>query len=105
MAEDCLNESRFVAIETRLKTIEEKQVREDTFRTEFYNYQRDQIEHDVRIDERMKSIDDKLITLVSWQEEQKSKPIKRWDGLIDKILWFVIGSVLAYLATKAGLQP
>lgn len=98
-----MSESRFVAIETRLSAVEKKQEREDTFRTEFYSYQRAQIEHDARVDEKMKSMDEKLDTLVSWQETQKEKPTKRWDELINKILWFVVGGVLAFIAAKVGL--
>lgn len=31
------------------------------------------------------------------------KPGKRWDGVVDKVLFTVIGAVLAYLLAKGGL--
>ena len=31
------------------------------------------------------------------------KPAKRWDGLVDKLLWSVAGAVLAFLLAKIGL--
>ena len=35
--------------------------------------------------------------------ELKSKPAKRWEGIVDKILFGIVGAVLAYLLTQAGL--
>ncbi len=32
-----------------------------------------------------------------------SKPGKRWDSLIDKIIWAVAGAVLAFVLAKLGL--
>ena len=31
------------------------------------------------------------------------KPAKRWDGLIDKLVWGAAGAVLAWLLTQVGL--
>lgn len=31
------------------------------------------------------------------------KPAKRWEGLVDKLLWGVAGAVLAFLLAKIGL--
>lgn len=33
----------------------------------------------------------------------ESKPGKRWEGLVDKLLWGVAGAVLAFLLAKIGL--
>lgn len=33
----------------------------------------------------------------------ESKPAKRWDSLVDKLLWGVAGAVLAFLLAKIGL--
>lgn len=33
----------------------------------------------------------------------ESKPGKRWDGLVDKLIWGVAGAVLAFLLAKFGL--
>ncbi len=32
-----------------------------------------------------------------------SKPGKRWDSLMDKIIWAVAGAVLAFILAKIGL--
>lgn len=31
------------------------------------------------------------------------KPAKRWDGVVDKIIYAVVGAVVAYLLAKGGL--
>lgn len=31
------------------------------------------------------------------------KPAKRWDGVVDKIIFAVVGAVVAYLLAKGGL--
>ena len=31
------------------------------------------------------------------------KPAKRWDGLVDKLIWGVAGAVLAFLLARIGL--
>lgn len=33
----------------------------------------------------------------------ESKPGKRWDGLVDKLIWGVAGAVLAFLLARIGL--
>lgn len=31
------------------------------------------------------------------------KPIKRWEGIVDKILFTIVGIVLAYIFSKIGM--
>ena len=33
----------------------------------------------------------------------ESKPAKRWDSLVDKLIWGVAGAVLAFLLARFGL--
>lgn len=51
----------------------------------------------------LESMDEKLDKMVEWQEAQKSKPSKRWDGLVDKAIWAVAAAVIAFLLAKIGL--
>lgn len=32
------------------------------------------------------------------------KPAKKWDGLMDKILWALLGGLIAYAMASLGLQ-
>jgi hypothetical protein len=31
------------------------------------------------------------------------KPAKRWDGLVDKLVWGIVGSVLAFMLAQIGI--
>ena len=33
----------------------------------------------------------------------KEKPAKRWDSLVEKVLWGIVGAVLTFLLAKGGL--
>ena len=33
----------------------------------------------------------------------EKKPAKRWEGIVDKLIWGVVGAVLALLLAKIGL--
>jgi predicted nucleic acid-binding Zn-ribbon protein len=35
-------------------------------------------------------------------QEIKEKPSKRWDGLVEKIIFTVVGAVVAYVLVKIG---
>lgn len=36
-------------------------------------------------------------------KELKEKPAKRWEDLIGKIIWGIVGAVLTFLLAKGGL--
>ena len=41
--------------------------------------------------------------LESKVDELESKPAKLWDNLVEKLIWGVVGAVLAFLLAKFGL--
>ena len=53
--------------------------------------------------EQMKTMNSSVLTLTTEVEELRDKPGKRWDSLIDKIIWAVAGAVLTYVLAKMGL--
>lgn len=54
--------------------------------------------------EQMKNMNASVSTLTGEVEQLKEKPRKRWDGLVDKITWFVASAILGFiLATKIGI--
>ena len=53
--------------------------------------------------EQLKTMNKSVTTLTSEVEEMKEKPAKRWDALVEKILWGVVGAVLAFFLAKIGL--
>jgi len=53
--------------------------------------------------EQVKQINTNVSTLKVEVKELKEKPAKRWDSLIDKIVWAVAGGIVAYFLTQIGL--
>ena len=87
-------------LEQRVTKLEESQSEEYQFRTKFYEDQRARIKHDAEIDKTLKSVNEKLDKLISWQSEQINKPIKRFDSIIDKILLVSVGGIVGYFVTS-----
>lgn len=50
-----------------------------------------------------KAIDDKLDDLTEMVKELSGKAGKRWESLVDKALWLVIGGAISYLLLQAGV--
>ena len=53
--------------------------------------------------EQLKSMNASVSHLTNEVEEMKEKPAKRWDSLVDKIIWGVAGAVVAYVLARIGL--
>lgn len=100
---DCIGKAAAVKLEARIETLERWQVESRKFHSAFYDWQRDQIARDARLDEKLGGMESSLNKLVSWKEEEKAKPGKRWDGLVDKVIWAVCAAVIAYLLAQMGL--
>ena len=53
--------------------------------------------------EQLKGMNTNISTLTSEMEQLKEKPAKRWDALVDKIIWSVAAAVVGFLLAKIGL--
>ena len=53
--------------------------------------------------EQMKTMNTSVSALADEVEELKEKPGKRWDSLVDKIIWAVAAALLGFLLAKLGL--
>ena len=54
-------------------------------------------------EKHFETVNEKLDKLIEWQENQLDKPARRWEGIVDKLIWGVVGAVLALLLAKIGL--
>lgn len=52
---------------------------------------------------KLDSIEEKLDELNATVKALAARPGKRWDGLVDKLIWAVAGAVLAFVLAKVGL--
>ena len=53
--------------------------------------------------EQMKTMNSSVTTLTQEVEEMKEKPAKRWDGLVDKIVWAVGAALVGFALAQLGL--
>lgn len=53
--------------------------------------------------EQLKTMNASVSTLTNEVEEMKDKPGKRWESLVDKIIWAVAAAVLGFVLAKIGL--
>lgn len=53
--------------------------------------------------EQMKTMNTSVSALADEVEELKEKPGKRWDSLVDKIVWAVAAALLSFVITQLGL--
>ena len=54
-------------------------------------------------EKHFEAVNEKLDKLIEWQENQREKPARRWDGIVEKAIWAVCAAVIAFLLGKAGL--
>ena len=53
--------------------------------------------------EQLKTMNASVDTLTNEVEELREKPGKRWDGLVDKIVWAVAAALIGYVFAQVGL--
>ena len=100
---DCFGLEAAARLEGRIKALEDWQRDSKKFHNSFYDWQREQIEWQARLDERLKSMEKDIKNSVEWQESQQSAPKKRWDAIVDKSVWAVLAAVIAFILARIGL--
>ena len=53
--------------------------------------------------QRMETMNQNVTTLTNKVEEIEKKPAKRFDDIVDKIMWAVLGAFVAFLLNSIGL--
>ena len=53
--------------------------------------------------QRMETMNQNVTTLTNKVEEIEKKPAKRFDDIVDKIVWAVLGAFVAFLLNSIGL--
>ena len=87
----------------RLKAVEKKLEQAHDTHKEFYDRIRALEMSRVILDERYTTIITKLDELTTSVVEISSKPAKRWDAAVEKVIFTIIGAVVAYIIAKMGL--
>lgn len=87
----------------RLTAVEKKLEQAHVTHKEFYDRIRALEMSKAILDERYTTIITKLDELTISMAEITSKPARRWDAVVDKIIFTIIGAIVAYAMTQIGL--
>ena len=90
-------------LEGRIKALESWREDSKDFHAKFYDWQREQIARDARLDEKLNGMDTNIKKVLAKQESCELKPAKRWDAIVDKAIWAVLAAVIAFVLAKIGL--
>lgn len=100
---DCFGLEAAARLEGRIKALEDWQQDSKKFHNSFYDWQRDQIARDAKLDEQLSNMDKNIEKLLAKQEEQTAKPGRRWEAIVDKSVWAVLAAVIAFILARIGL--
>lgn len=90
-------------MQSRVEALEKKMDRASDTHKEFYNRIRELEQNGAVQEERYNTIIEKLDSLTATVAEVTSKPARRWDAAVDKVLFAVLGAVMVYILTNIGL--
>ena len=54
-------------------------------------------------EKHFETVNEKLDKLIEWQENQRDKPGRRWESLVEKAVWAGGAAVIAFLLGRVGL--
>ena len=94
--EDCKLEDRVTALE------KDSERNQRTHKEFFGRFEKMSNEY-TRIDSQYANILTTLAKLEKAIEEIKAKPAKRWDGIVDKLIWAVLAAGLGFLMAQIGI--
>ena len=100
---DCFGLEAAARLEGRIKALEEWREDSKDFHAKFYDWQREQIARDARLDEKLTGMDDNIKKVLAKQEACELKPGKRWDAIVDKTIWAVLAAFIAFALARIGL--
>ena len=100
---DGTSSARSLLLEKRIEALEAWQRDSKQFHNLFYDWQREQIAREAKLDEQLSSMNRDLKKPVSWREAEQSAPKKRWEAYTDRVVWAVLAAVIAFILARLGL--
>lgn len=99
---DCIGKAAAAKLEARIDALERWQEDSKKFHNSFYDWQREQIARDAKLDEKLNNMDSNIEKLLRKQEATDAKPGKFLDALKSNAAWAIIAAVLGFVLGQIG---
>lgn len=100
---DCIGKEYAIRLEGRIEALEKWQADSKKFHNDFYDWQRTQIAREAKLDEQLSSMNKNIEKVLKTQEACAMKPGKRWDDIVDKVIWAFLAAIITFILAKFGL--
>ena len=100
---DCFGLEAAARLEGRIKALEDWQQDSKKFHTSFYDWQREQIAREAKLDEQLSNMNRNIQKLLDKQEEDDAKPGKLMDMLKSNAIWAILAAVIGFFLGNLGL--
>lgn len=100
---DCFGLEAAARLEGRVKALEDWQQDSKKFHNSFYDWQREQIAREAKLDEQLSNMNKNIQKLLDKQEEDDAKPGKLMDTLKNNAIWAILAAVIGFFLGNLGL--
>ena len=100
---DCFGLEAAARLEGRIKALEDWQQDSKKFHNSFYDWQREQIAREAKLDEQLSNMNRNIQKLLDKQEEDAAKPGKLMDTLKNNAIWAILAAVIGFFLGNLGL--
>lgn len=85
-----------IVMKEQIKTLKEWRDGSKQFHNDFYDWQREQLVFSTELTATLNSMKSDLSSVLSWQDEQKEKPVRLFDSILKEIILVIVGGVISY---------
>ena len=100
---DCFGLQEAARLEGRIKALEDWQRDSKKFHNSFYDWQREQIAREAKLDEQLSNMNRNIQKLLDKQEEDDAKPGKLMDTLKNNAIWAILAAGIGFFLGNLGL--
>ena len=100
---DCFGLEAAARLEGRIKALEDWQQDSKKFHNSFYDWQREQIAREAKLDEQLSNMNRNIQKLLDKQEEDDAKPGKLMDTIKNNAIWAILAAVIGFFLGNLGL--
>lgn len=101
--QDCLCFSDMAVLKHRVEDLEGWKQDSKKFHNSFYDWQREQIAREAKLDEQLSNMNRNIQKLLDKQEEDDAKPGKLMDTLKNNAIWAILAAVIGFFLGNLGL--